>query len=484
MTVTANTPAARLEVARKDLLDLGLRNPLLNYRPLRSRGVEVVDELSREVFRALVRDGRAMTFEPLPPSGILPSAAAQNLEASAERATRHTDLKLQTGLMADQLQDRLLKTYYAARTHIEERGANILYIALGMLHWFEAPQSAERRRAPLLLIPVGLERASVGSRFQVSYTEDDIEDNLSLAAKMEREFGITLPALPEPEDLEIDDYLHAVAESVKEQPRWVVDHDSVVLGFFSFGKFMMYRDLDSENWPQNAQLTTHAVLGALLGDGFRDPSPAISEDDHVDEHVTAADSVQVVDADSSQTVALLAVSGGSNLVIQGPPGTGKSQTITNVIAEAIHRGKTVLFVAEKMAALEVVKRRLDAVGLGEACLELHSQKAHKSAVIKELAATLVVGRPRVAARAHDVATLGDLRARLNGYSEAHNTPVGRTSVTPHDAVGELVRLQTCAEGLTLPRPKVKTMACPGWLAYPCVERQILTSLRHTLIGMM
>lgn len=450
MTTEPGTIKTRLDISRRELLDLGLRNPLLNHRPLRARGVEVVEASSSAVFQALVRERKAMWFAPKL------SAEAGHMVSQSEgmansRAARQGDLKLQTAVPADQLQTRLLNTYYAARTHIEERGANILYLALGALYWYEAPQSQEARRAPLLLVPVQLDRATVGSRFQATYTDEDVEDNLSLAAKLQREFGLTLPELPDADDLNVTAYFDEIARAIQDEPRWRIEHDSVALGFFSFGKFMMYRDLDTSTWPEGAHPTAHPVLQALLGDGFREPPSPYSDVDNVDLHLTPAESPQVVDADSSQTLALLSVRSGRNLVIQGPPGTGKSQTITNLIAEAIDRGQTVLFVAEKLAALEVVKRRLDAIGLGDACLELHSQKAHKATVIRDLANTLELGRPRVDDHANDLVTLGDLRARLNAYSEAMNTPVAETSLTPHQALGALLQIHTRYQGVALPR---------------------------------
>ena len=190
-------------------------------------------------------------------------------------------------------------------------------------------------------------------------------------------------------------FLEAVAQAVRDQEGWVVDRDAIVLGFFSFGKFLMYRDLDEASWPADAQPCDHPIVRALLHEGFREPPSPVGDDEPLDGIIAPADLHQVVDADSTQLLAILDVSQGRNLLIQGPPGTGKSQTITNLIADALGCGKTVLFVAEKLAALEVVKRRLDAVGLGDACLELHSHKTRKKAVLDELRRTLGLGKPKL-----------------------------------------------------------------------------------------
>src|SRR5690606_8542922 len=139
----------------------------------------------------------------------------------------------------------------------------------------------------------------------------------------------------------------------------------------------------------------------------------------------------VMDADSSQLLALLAVNEGRNMVIQGPPGTGKSQTITNMIANALGQGKKVLFVAEKLAALEVVKRRLDTIDLGEACIELHSHKSNKKELHEELRRILDLGRPTLTHLEREVSLLDDYKEELNAYCRAINTLVEKSELTPH-----------------------------------------------------
>ena len=177
-----------------------------------------------------------------------------------------------------------------------------------------------------------------------------------------------------------------------------------------------------------------------------------------------------MDADSTQTLALLDAKSGRSLVIQGPPGTGKSQTITNLIAEAVGHGKTVLFVAEKMAALEVVKRRLDAVGLGDACLELHSRKTNKRAVLQELDRTMRLGRPKLEQVEDDLRILTDLRDWLNGYSEAMNAPIGQSGVTPYRVIGELVRLGRGAAPRTNPIGQIGESRTPRTCFRACSSR--------------
>ena len=443
---------SRLEISRKELLDLGLRNPLINHRQ-RAKQIKIVDELATEIYRLLVIEGRQMSFSALPVDMVKALAERESSdEADAvnwedllaqpgdalqegDLAARHTDTKLQTTMVSEKLQTRLLSIHNDARTYLEEQGVNILFLALGFLYWYEEPSAMEARRAPLLLIPVELERTNAQNRFCVSYTNEDIGDNLSLIEKLKSEFNIELPKIEDSEELHLDSYFAATAETINKNERWHVEANEMTLGFFSFGKFLMYKDLDPKCWPENESCGGFSILECLLTDGLREPCTSFCDETYIDEVLSPADIHQVKDADSTQILAILDVNAGRNLVLQGPPGTGKSQTITNIIAECIGNGRKVLFVSEKMAALDVVKRRLDEVGLGDAVLELHSNKTNKKAILAELDRTLHQGRPVVKDPSDDIETLTRLRDELNAYCSAVNKPIGKTHTNFINALG-------------------------------------------------
>lgn len=458
---SANSPIAQqISIARQELLDLGLRNPLLNYRTSKARGVDIVSGHSADIFDLLLRQGKALGFlslpEPVnrqtlsllkpdiadpddaPSEPIAPEPAEDGLAQPAAFSRRNPHL--QTPYTDKVLQSRLLKTYYAARSFIEERGANVLFLAMGMLSWLESDTSDQPRRAPLILAPVDLDRKNVRGRFQIRYSEDDLEPNLSLEAKL-RAFGLTLPPFPDLDDFDLKAYFQAIQSVIETKPGWSLAEDEMVLGFFSFGKFLMYRDLDDSAWPEAAALSAHPLITSLLGTGFQDAPSPLTDETHVDQHIDPGANHQVVDADSSQLMAVLDVASGRSLVIQGPPGTGKSQTITNLIADAMGRGQKVLFVSEKMAALEVVKRRLDEVSIGDACLELHSYNAHKKAVLSELKRVIELGRPLSRDTEGQTQQYRELRDRLNTYSETVNSPLGAAGYTPHQAIGIAMQLR-------------------------------------------
>lgn len=494
MSVINGTTAdihTKLLQSRHELLDIGLRNNLISARKT-SKTINVQSAVAESLLIALVDNQKTLTFRATGVGRTSASAAAgsqattaptiaaprsfadDSTDGDVERVDTkpcnsspvlegaqplpnqtkpvgHRAHELQVASTEDSLSLQLLKIRADAQAFVEEQGANLLFLAIGFLHWYESDSSKDPRRAPLVLVPCNLVRKSAQETFHLEPTGDDIQVNMSLAAKLRTDFGITLP-MPDAE-AEWDaaawlEYFMAVERAVARQPRWRVCADEVMLGFFSFGKFLMYKDLDPETWPKEKQPSDHPVVRRLIGDGFAGDSAAYHEDVHIDEVITPGEVHFVKDADSSQTQAILEVREGRNLVIQGPPGTGKSQTITNLIAELVGQDKTVLFVAEKMAALEVVKRRLDECHLGEAVLELHSHRATKTAVLRDLANALEQGRPVVESGERDLQQLRRVQTELNAYCEAVAAPVGKTKMPFSVVLGRLLSLKRQFPDLT------------------------------------
>jgi very-short-patch-repair endonuclease len=466
----------KLEKARTELLDLSARNRLLNM-PRSGKGtktIEIVDEKSSEIFRLLVGEGKAFTFVPgMPSRKAAKGADGEALEGTAQPegeqtgedadvieelalpddqefdergvAARHADTRLQTKFTPEGLQKRLLDLYYDARTLEDEQGVNVLYLTLGVLRWVDPLDKKNIRHAPLLLIPVFLDRGTAGERFKLRSRPEDFAANLSLENFLDRLHGIRLPDVEAGETFDLPSYLDSVERAIDAKEGWGVDRDVIVLGFFSFAKFMMYRDLDPSVWPDGASITSRPLLTGLMTDGFSAGDALLNEDAPIDPLIAPADMLHILDADSSQTLAIHEVRNGRNLVIQGPPGTGKSQTIANLIASAVADGRTVLFVAEKMAALEVVKRRLDVTGVGAACLELHSHRANKKAVLEDLRRTWENGSPRTGDLGSLNAKLTELRDELNGHAARMHRKHLHSGLTPFLVIGQLVRLRNAGE---------------------------------------
>lgn len=464
---------SKLSAARRNLVDLTRRNRMLNFRGTGKQCIRIVDELPAQVYRILVEEQRAMQFLALEessvfngdedtaadgsdvaeqngaaaPSGVSAGEPSLDLaaidEPAAEPAERHTDQYLQTDLKGPALQTRLLHLARAAESAIQEQGSNLLYLAVGQLEWTDAAGVASR--APLVMLPVELYRRSAKHRHAIRLLDDELMVNPAIEFKCVHDFRITLPALDSEHEAPIDDYLARLREAVAEFDGWSV-HDDMYVGLFSFAKYRMYLDLDAAQWPADEAVTANVLVRRLLGEPVEIGGAVdVIRPEEMDEKVAPHETFQVLDADSSQQAAILAAKRGASLVIQGPPGTGKSQTITNIIAECLSEGKTVLFVAEKAAALEVVHRRMGQVGLGDFVLELHSKKANKKAVMEELDRTMRVEFSRPRQPELDAGTLADLRAKLNAYVRVMHGPAGALEMPPFQAIGRCAALSAAPE---------------------------------------
>ena len=447
---------AALEEARRGLLDLSTRNRLLSLpKPGASRGVIILDDEDADFVLGALQAGRAFGFEA---SAAAPEAAPEEASPGKPRRARSTkvkaegvgtakadaaredyqrDDKLRVQLPPADLTRRLRDIMQDARTAREETGVPTLYLALGALIWRDPATPETERRAPLALLPVALEREGVSQNFKLRGAVGDIAENLSLREMLKVNFKTTLP------DFDAEAYTptawaEAVAMLVAEREHWHVDADALAIGLFSFAKFLMWRDLGPE---ENPGLADHPMVRALVGGEALSIPPIFADDADVDVEIPVERLDHVMDVDGSQALAAEAVRRGGHVVIQGPPGTGKSQTISNIIAQAVLDGRSVLFVAEKLAALEVVKRRLESIGLGAACLELHSEKQSKRAVLDELRATLSLPMPPKPERDAVVRRLGSLRGRINRHAAAMRGTVGASGLALHQVIGALVGLR-------------------------------------------
>jgi very-short-patch-repair endonuclease len=318
---------------------------------------------------------------------IEPSLELPSKPTKPEHSTR----RLHTLKWKETLDGIMEKISDDARLAEQEMGLSTLFLAFGFLEWYEAEDSSKKHFAPLLLLPVSVNKRKNGRGrkiFSIAATAESADTNLSLQKRLQKDFNRTLPEIEEDDEEvgSIETYFQRVTDAVEGLKNWKVRR-WLTLGHFSFGRFAMYADLDPENWPNHP--VTDNLIGPVLtgtevaGDGY---SILSAPDDYAidDPEVDRFAPILIHDADASQHSALVDGMKGMNLVVHGPPGTGKPQTITNIIANALAQNKTVLFMAEKQAALDVVKRRLDRAGLGEFCLELHAGKASTRQVIESL----------------------------------------------------------------------------------------------------
>lgn len=422
--------ADMFESMRKKLLDTsGGRSRLLNLKQDTKGFVRIVDELPNQLAEILLSN-KSLTMDYVPDptqrelvehgyiewdaeektyiklkempkprewAKVLGIKVDYDLPLDSEHANdgRHDDTDVQSVLFASGLTTNLKKLAKDAKTSIEETGNNILFLSLGFLEWAEQVKG-NKRLAPLFMIPVSIDKINEGSitRYQISYTGEDVIPNLTLREKLNQDFEVQLPGITSKDDedklLTPEEYFNeveallALKSGDASMQEWKVRRCGI-LATLSLGRLLMYRDLDPARWPKgDANLVNHDFIKKFFSDGHSAPSTSVGSGEGyiLDDVPSLHDYFPMVeDADSSQMSALIDILKGENLVVEGPPGTGKSQTITNLIAAAISQGKSVLFVAEKQAALDVVKRRMDKIGLGDFCLDLHSDKAQKRLVL-------------------------------------------------------------------------------------------------------
>ena len=344
---------------------------------------------------------------------------------------RHSDTDIQTLLLPDDLERRLNGLTEKCRSWEQETGINVLHAAFGFLEWKDSA-SSDSSFAPLALLPVKLEKKKTrdGAEFWVRAEGDETETNFVLAEKLRLEFGVDLPKYA---GGSIEDYLKEVAVAGPATMTWKVRRQMVV-GIFPSAKMAMYQDLDTSRRDFQGN---EVISGLFGGSGAGGATPFADEHDTDDPAVEAKAPYLVLDADSSQFSTIVDVSDGKNLAVEGPPGTGKSQTIVNTIANALAQGKKVLFVAEKMAALEVVKARLEAVGLGEFLLPLQAERSSREQVIRSVRARLemeATGAPRD--YEDRVEKFRHTRTELANYVEVISRPFGSTGLKVYDVLSK------------------------------------------------
>lgn len=419
----------KIDQWKKRLLDLGKRNRLINFKETKRSNVTIISPSYEILYKKFVHDENKFCF-PFP----LKTSFDENGE---ELYISHEEGDIETNKTLNEQQKTLKVLRGRAKTSMEEQGINSLYLTFGMIRWKESDTSDIVISSPLILVPATLSIESISDPYRLRLHEDEIVVNPSLAFKFENDFGIVLPEFDGHED-DITEYLLQIGKISKKND-WEVVTD-VNLTLLSFLKINMYKDLDNNK----DKIVSNPTIKALSGDKSEIPliPSELNNFDH-DKNIRPIDTYQVVDADSSQQDAILLSKKGVSFVLQGPPGTGKSQTITNIIAEAISDGKKVLFVSEKMAALEVVKKRLSEAGLDDFCLTLHSYKAKKKEILNQLANTLSIQKIKLREDAiYKLSVLEEKRKKLNDYQEQLHEKCGKLGISVYEANGRLAKLSS------------------------------------------
>lgn len=388
---------SRQKIWERKLLDFSLRNTLLNFRVTKNSLQLMVADLAE--LEDKLSDGTDFRIMEVPSEWTVSIRDIKMFEIENENdlvqniaAQEFKNNRIRTFLSAYDLERNIKNLYRAAKTSIEENGTNTLFLALGLLKWFESDLSEKARYAPIVLIPIDIVKSPRNKGYVIRSRQEEIQINITLIEYLRQIFGLKIPSLdPLPVDehgIDLSLVFHTIRQAIMDKRRWNIVNMAFI-GLFSFGQFVMWNDIRN----RSDELEKNKVVSSLMEKRMNwvSEKPAVSIE-NLDKVISPDDMAIPLSADSSQMLAIAAASRGESFVLHGPPGTGKSQTITNMIANALYHGKSVLFVAEKMAALNVVQNRLTGIGLDPFCLELHSNKTNKSNVLNQLNCALEAGR--------------------------------------------------------------------------------------------
>jgi very-short-patch-repair endonuclease len=431
---------------KERLLDIGAGNRLISFRATKVSTVQITQPDPEALFQRLVIAEASLKF-PLFEGEQKPNLFER--EESIEPHSPRFKVKrgdIETSKSPPDLDKSLFRLEGLGRASKEERGVNTLYLALGMLEWRPLNDSGIYK-APLLLVPVELERENRLSPYVLRPFDEDFEVNPTLAYMLKQDFDLSLPEFDsEPTEDSLRGFLASVEQRVRSKG-WRVLPEAW-LAQFHFKKLAMYKDLEAHC----LDAVNNSLVVAVSGFGEFSQPPDIEPTTSFDD-IPPSQVFTVLDADSTQMGAVLRARAGQDIIIQGPPGTGKSQTITNLISQFLLEGKRVLFVSEKMAALSVVHKRLEDVGLSPFCLEIHSDKAKKLDVLQRIGRAAMTSTPTTQRQARmNFDRLLLLRRELNGYVRTLHQSIinGRSAFDLHGELAQLAHLPEVAAKIALP----------------------------------
>lgn len=473
-----------LDNLRNRLLDLTFRNKLINFKHNKSC-LRIIDELPDQLVETLL-SGSKMKFIPIaePKRLELAEEGYINIDPitkkdiiSKKRPTakewakikgfntsyqvpddysddneKHNDKNIQTIMYPFEMEATLKKIHQLAKISINETGSNILYLSFGFLEWKDDTQDRSAI-APLFLLPVVIEKGHLNKvkkvyEYTISHSGDEVIENLSLKEKLKNDFGLALPELEEKDTPE--SYFKKIEELISDnQSEWKLERFAT-LGLLNFNRLLMYLDLDPENWPEGHGILDHPITSQLLGGSDESSSEKSDQSfDFMEEY--EIDGLNdphtnyplIFDADSSQHSAIVDVIDGKNLVIEGPPGTGKSQTISNLIGAFLNQGKSVLFMSEKQAALNVVYEKLSNAGLGHFCLNLHSHKSQKKEILQSIGDRMANHHTFVEPEnfLNEIERYEELKVSLSLYVNLINSLWKNSELTLHEVLNAAARYQ-------------------------------------------
>ena len=387
-----------IEKLRAQLLDLGKTNNLVNYQTKDERSIQITDSEMEEVLTKLVIDGGGLRVTNVK----MAAAGSDDLRSSLSRSD--IDGKL----------ERLMQRY---KEDFDDLGYTTVFVALGFVTW----KGKGGAKAPIVLIPARLKRDDPGN-VRIFWSGDDVCVSPTLIEKL-KESNVRIPPLDAIETVaDMRKCMGAIRTSMEGRAEFGIS-ESIVIDVFDFSRSVMYNDLDTSAWSSISPLV-NKILNPPAGNVEK---PA--------DRVIPSCTYSILNADASQMHVIMDVLDGHSVVVEGPPGTGKSQTIANIVAECLGNGKTVLFVSEKMAALNIVKKRLDEAALSRYVLELHSENSNRKNFLKEMERSMTAEVMTEPLSEQECTKLERVRGELDAYANAISEPIGNRGLSPYQLIG-------------------------------------------------
>ena len=438
LTFESKGNKSKFDVWEENLLDLEMSNNLINHKI----GSSSVQLGASSVFDFYSKAIGSDKLSVIPDSERTPADTKRFLSFQFSIEDKK---KFDSALSSNRLyafskkgntEDVLISLARKSTTQVEESGCNPLFLTMGMIEWYDSNLSKQTITAPIILVPATMPKRRTGPYFSLDLDFDSMQLNAAVFEYFKRVFDLDFSELEgffdKPRGVDdIKKLFNTIRQKIAPKGNWVVDDSTITLSLFSFAHFVMWSDMKTH---KDIFIKNKVVSSMVHGAAEYEKVPESLSESSLDENVAPGDLAIPLSADSSQLLAIKASDLGLSFVLDGPPGTGKSQTIANIIVNAMYKGKKVLFVAEKEVALDVVKSRLDSLSLGRFCLQIHSAKANKKDVLAQLGESLSTGPTREVNGYQDEAeSLKQQRDNLNKtLEELHGK--GKYFVSPYVAL--------------------------------------------------
>lgn len=425
---------SKINLWKDSLLDTSRRNRMINYKETKRSTLKICEPSIKELFNKLAVAEKTLTFK----RSVDMKSDVRTYYMLSLLKTLSYDIPVFIGDIKANCnianQEKTLKNLrQRARLAQEEQGINILYLSFGFIEWRYEEKIV---RSPLLMMPVRIGLRSLNAPYTLCKDDDEIEVNPTLSYLFSQNYGINLPEFQLQNGESLEKYFEEI-ENLVDKKGWKLIRE-VSLDVMSFLKITMYHDLNDNM----EKLTNNQIIKAICGE-HNDITKLPTDINRLNLDETKPEEwYEILDSDASQGKAIYLSKRNCSFVMQGPPGTGKSQTITNIIAQALGEGKKVLFVAEKSAALDVVRKRLTEVNLDRFCLSLHNHKVNKKEIIEDIVSNLKLSEKFV--NNEDYVSLNKLsqtREYLNDYVTQLHQKITPFNTSLYEIIGKLSKLE-------------------------------------------